>query len=71
MIRRTTFPKLPRARGQRLTWLAEELHCPRSGFWESLPLLGDWLLRRRIRQTRLVRLAADRPLARLFDWLAK
>jgi hypothetical protein len=69
MIRRTSFPKLPRARGQRLTWLAEELRCPRSGFWEKLPLIGDVLLRRRIRRTRLARLAADRPLARLFSWL--
>lgn len=69
MKRRTSFPKLPKARGQRLSWLAEELGCPRAGFWEHLPWLGDSLLRRRIRTTRLVRLAADRPLARLLAWL--
>jgi len=71
MLRRTSFPKLPRARGLHLTWLADELGCPRAGFWERVPLLGDWLLRRRIRRTRLVRLATDRPVGRLFSWLRK
>lgn len=71
MNRRTSYPKLPRASGQRLTWLAEELGCARAGFWERAPVIGDWLLRRRIRQVRLARLAADRPLARLFSWLRR
>jgi hypothetical protein len=52
--RHTSYPKLPRARGPALTRLAWELQVPRAGFWEHVPWLGDWLLRRRIRATRLL-----------------
>jgi hypothetical protein len=65
-VSRAAFPRLRPARGARLSALAVDLACPRAGFWEGLPWIGDWLLRRRIRRTRIMQRQAERRVFGLF-----
>lgn len=41
-----------KARGRALTALALDLGITRRGFWEHVPFLGDYLLRKRVRRER-------------------
>lgn len=58
-----SYPRFPRAYGRALTLMALELGLRRRG-WEHVPLLGDWLLRKRIRRERLGPAAHGRHLSR-------